>query len=78
MRIDRETTFIAPHALYRWYATALSRRDKIFGNYRRPISSYFTAHWTTHKCFYRSANAMYGKIERTASEEVVLQLLNSK
>ena len=31
-----------------------------------------------HKGFYRSANAIFGKVGRIASEEVVLQLLNSK
>ena len=30
------------------------------------------------KGFYRSANAIFGKVGRIASEEVVLQLLNSK
>jgi len=30
------------------------------------------------KLFYRSANAIFGKIGRTASEEVVLQLIISK
>jgi len=35
--------------------------------------------WTTpKKGFYRSANAIFGKVGRMASEEVVLQLLNSK
>ena len=31
-----------------------------------------------HKAFYRSANAIFGKVGRVASEEVVLQLINSK
>jgi len=30
------------------------------------------------KGFYRSANAIFGKVGRIASDEVVLQLLNSK
>jgi len=30
------------------------------------------------KSFYRGANAIFGKIGRLASEEVVLQLINSK
>jgi len=34
--------------------------------------------WTTQKGYYRSANAIFGKVGRIASDEVVLQLLNSK
>jgi len=30
------------------------------------------------KCLYRGANAIFGKIGRLASEEVVLQLIKSK
>jgi len=33
---------------------------------------------TAKKSFYRAANAIYGKVERHASEEVILQLVSSK
>jgi len=34
--------------------------------------------WTMLKSFYRSANAIFGKVGRVAKEDVVLQLLSSK
>jgi len=33
---------------------------------------------SNRKAFYRSANAIFGKVGRVASEEAVLQLINSK
>ena len=34
--------------------------------------------WTMQKSFYRSANAIFGKVGRVAKEDVVLHLLSSK
>jgi len=69
--------FTVPHILRVWYITALGWRDKI----RECLSSdleFLDIPWTTPKGFYRSANAIFGKVGQIASQEVVLQLLNSK
>ena len=44
-----------------------------------PQSRTFNCSLSNHrKAFYRSANAIFGKIGRIASEEVILQLIKSK